>query len=74
MSVGRKCEVVADGLPLFHGAQLAIDTTIVSWLGADGTPRLRPNLVKHFCPTLARPNLEFFLATSEKQENIEKKN
>ena len=37
---GRKLEVVADGLPLFHGAQLAIDTTIVSPLRADGT--LRP--------------------------------
>ena len=36
---GRKLEVVADGLPLFHGAQLAIDTTIVSPLRADGTPR-----------------------------------
>ena len=36
---GRKLEVVADGLPLFHGAQLAIDTTIVSPLRADGTSR-----------------------------------
>ena len=26
----RRLEVVADGLPLFHGAQLAIDTTMVS--------------------------------------------
>ena len=26
----RRLEVVADGLPLFHGAQLAIDTTLVS--------------------------------------------
>ena len=26
----RRIEVVADGLPLFHGAQLAIDTTLVS--------------------------------------------
>ena len=24
---GRRLEVVADGLPLFHGAQLAVDTT-----------------------------------------------
>ena len=33
----RRLEVVADGLPLFHGAQLAIDTTMVSLLG-DGVP------------------------------------
>ena len=34
----RRLEVVADGLPLFGGAQLAIDTTVVSALRADGTP------------------------------------
>ena len=34
-------EVVADGLPLFHGAQLAIDTTLVSPVGRDGLPRPR---------------------------------
>ena len=28
----RRIEVIADGLPLFHGAQLAIDTTLVSLL------------------------------------------
>ena len=27
---GRRLEVVADGLPLFGGVQLAIDTTLVS--------------------------------------------
>ena len=27
---GRRLEVVADGLPLFHGAQLAVDTTMVA--------------------------------------------
>ena len=26
----RRLEVVADGWPLFHGAQLAVDTTMVS--------------------------------------------
>lgn len=36
---GRRIEVVADGLPLFHGAQLAIDTTLVSALKRDGRPR-----------------------------------
>ena len=35
---GRRLEVVADGLPLF-GAQLAIDTTLVSPIRADGLPR-----------------------------------
>ena len=29
----RRLEVIADGLPLFHGGQLAIDTTMVSPLG-----------------------------------------
>ena len=35
----RRLEVVADGLPLFGGAQLAVDTTIVSTLHANGEPR-----------------------------------
>ena len=35
----HRLEVVADGLPLFHGAQLAIDTTMVSPLRRDGSPR-----------------------------------
>ena len=33
--------MVADGLPLFHGAQLAIDTTLVSSLSRDGLPHPR---------------------------------
>ena len=37
----RRLEVVADGLPLFNGAQLAIDTTMVSALRGDGTARRR---------------------------------
>ena len=37
----RRLEIVADGLPLFHGAQLAIDTTMVSLLIRDGTPHTR---------------------------------
>ena len=32
---GRHLEVVANGVPLFHGAQLAIDTTLVSPVGRD---------------------------------------
>ena len=34
-----RLEVVADGLPLFNGAQLAIDTTMVSGVRGDGTAR-----------------------------------
>ena len=34
----RRLEVVADGLPLFHGAQVVLDTTLVSPLRRDGTP------------------------------------
>ena len=37
----KRLEVVADGLPLFGGAQLAIDTTVVNALRADGTARRR---------------------------------
>ena len=35
----RRLEVVADGLPLYGGAQLAIDTTMVSPLHRDGKAR-----------------------------------
>ena len=35
----RRLEVVADGLPLFGGTQLAIDTTLVSTLPCDGSAR-----------------------------------
>ena len=35
---GRRLEVVVDGLPLFGGAQLAVDTTLVSMLHCDGSP------------------------------------
>ena len=38
---GRRLEVVVEGLPLFRGAQLAIDTTLVSPLGGDGQPHRR---------------------------------
>ena len=36
---GRRLEVVADGLPLLGGVQLAVDTTLVSSLHCDGTAR-----------------------------------
>ena len=35
----RRLEVVVDGLPLYGGAQLAVDTTLVSALKSDGEPR-----------------------------------
>ena len=38
---GRRLEVIANGLPLFKGAQLAIDTTIVCPVRRDGTPHAR---------------------------------
>ena len=34
---GRRLEIVADGLTLWRGAQLAIDTTMVSPLRKNGT-------------------------------------
>ena len=38
---GRRIEIVADGLSLFHSAQLVIDTTIVCPVGRDGTAYAR---------------------------------
>ena len=38
---GRRLEVIADGLPLFGGPQLAIDTTLVTSVRANGLPRRR---------------------------------
>ena len=38
---GRRLEVVVDGLPLFGGAQLAVDTTFVCALKSDGRPTTR---------------------------------
>ena len=34
----RRLEVVVDGLPLFGGSQLAVDTTLVCSLHCDGSP------------------------------------
>ena len=41
----RTIEVLANGLPLFHGAQLAVDTTLVSPVGRDGTARVQAHLI-----------------------------
>ena len=57
----RRIEIIADGLPLFHGAQLAVDTTMVSALRADGNPRHRSDVLdwSHFVSgsTLQRADL-----------------
>ena len=37
----RRMEVIANGLPLWNGAQLAVDTTLVSPLTREGQPRRR---------------------------------
>ena len=46
---GRRIEIVADGLPLFGGAQLAVDVTLVSPLHCDGSPVVGAN-VSHVLP------------------------
>ena len=38
---GRRLEVVVNGLPLFGGSQIAVDTTLVSALHCNGTPLRR---------------------------------
>ena len=38
-SYARRIEVIVDGLSLWHGAQLAVDTTVVSPLHGDGSAR-----------------------------------
>ena len=42
----RRIEVIANGLPLWNGAQLAVDTTIVSPLTRDAVPRSRHDLAR----------------------------
>ena len=55
---GRRLEVVADGLPLFNGAQLAIHTILVSPIHRDGTPRPRTHHVHGVALQHARRNKE----------------
>ena len=45
----RRIEIVANGLPIWHGSQVAVDTTLVSALRRDGTAR--PNA--HDTPGIA---------------------
>ena len=42
----RRIEVIANGLPLWNGAQLAVDTTIVSPITRDAVPRSRRDLAR----------------------------
>ena len=49
---GRRIEVVANGLPIWQGAQIAVDATIVSPVRRDGQPRPRAR------PTGPRPRPE----------------
>ena len=59
----RRIEVVCNGLPLWHGQQLAVDATIVSPVRRDGQPRsgadARPAtaLAQRPCASAARPIL-----------------
>ena len=52
----RRLEVVADGLPLFGGAQLAMDTTLVSALRRDGTSRPQADSIDGVALAAARRN------------------
>ena len=49
----RRLEVVADGLPLFGGVQLAVDTTLVSPLHCDRTADVSC-MLPQFCQPLLR--------------------
>ena len=52
----RRLEVVSDGLPLFGGAQLAIDTTLVSALWRDRTSRPQADSIDGVALAVARRN------------------
>ena len=54
----RRLEVVVNGLPLFNGAQLAVDTTLVSPIRRDGTPRPRAHEVNGIALKHARRHKE----------------
>ena len=45
----RRIEVVANGLPLWHGVQLAVDTTLICPLGRDGAPHPRAAIEPGIC-------------------------
>ena len=54
----RRLEVVVDGLPLFHGEQLAVDATMVSPVRRDGTVRRQCAMTDGAAMTQARRRKE----------------
>ena len=50
----RKLEVIANGLPLYHGAQLAVDATLVCPVKRNGRPQPRSDTVPGAWLTEAR--------------------
>ena len=54
----RRIEIIADGLPIFHGAQLAVDATLISALCADGQPHPGSSSVGGICLDRARRRKE----------------
>ena len=55
---GRRLEVVADRLPLHGGAQVAIDTTMVSPLHSNGVDRRGASVMKGLALEAARKRKE----------------
>ena len=55
---GRRIEVLTDGLPLYHGRQLAIDTTFISALCGNGNPHPLACSVDGICLQRARGRKE----------------
>ena len=58
MHDGRRIELIAEGLPLFGGAQLAVDTTLVSAPHCDGSARARSARVDGIALEAARRRKE----------------
>ena len=54
----RRIEVIANGLPLWGGAQLAVDTTLVSALDSSGQPRRHQRRSQGAALRLARRSKE----------------
>ena len=54
----RRLEVVVDGLPLFQGAQLAVNTTLVCPLTREGAAKPRSAVVSGVCLRVARRRKE----------------
>ena len=52
----RRIEVVCNGLPPWHGEQLAVDATLVSPLGRDGQPRAGADAPASLLPRLHAAN------------------